>query len=74
MGDQRQGADFRPPPAPQVALDAAQQALGASQAEAAAMREQLQGQARDAAALGAEAVRAGERLRECRRELEAVSL
>ena len=57
-----------------MALDETRQALGASQAEAASLRRQLQDQSRDAAALGAEAVRAGERLQECRRELEAVML
>ena len=58
---------------PQVALSEARQALDASQAEAAGLRDQLRDQARDAAAVGAEAVRAGEQLQECRRELEAVS-
>jgi hypothetical protein len=71
-------ADPRPQPSTcrhlplQVALDEARQALAASQAEATALRGQLHDQARDAAALGAEAVRAGEQLQECRRQLEAV--
>ncbi len=58
----------------QVALDEARQALVAAQAEAASLRQQLQDQSRDAAALGVEAVRAGERLQDCRRELESVRL
>ncbi len=69
---QSQPASARRRPHVQVALDEARQALGASQAEGASLRQQLQDQARDAAALGAEAVRAGERLQECRRELEVV--